>query len=155
DALVDVAIPWLEKHGEGPLFLFLHFMDAHYPYDAAGAEGAPFEAYLREVALCDAAIGRLIDALKTEHMWSRTALIVASDHGEAFGQHDTPYHGLTLYEELVRVPIVVRVPGDTRRTVDAPVSLIDVGPTILDLFRQRTPGAFMGQSLVPFLRGEP
>jgi hypothetical protein len=153
-ALVDVAIDRLESHEGGPLFLYMHLMDPHYPYDAAGAEGPAFERYLGEVALCDTSVGRLVDALQDRGLWPRTALIVGADHGEAFGQHDTPYHGLTLYEELLRVPFFIRVPGDVKRVVDAPVSLIDVGSTVLDLFQQETPGVFMGQSLVPFLRGE-
>lgn len=153
-ALVDAAVERIQKHQGGPLFLYMHWMDPHYPYDAAGAEGTERERYLREIALCDAAIGRLVDALRAKGLWARTALVVGADHGEAFGQHDTPYHGLTLYEELLRVPLVIRVPGDVKRVVDAPVSLIDLAATVLDLFQQEIPGVFMGQSLAPYLRGE-
>lgn len=155
DAMMSAAIERLEAHKEGPLFLFLHLMDAHYPYDADGPVGPPFERYLREITLCDTAVGRLVDALQKRGLWDRSVLIVGSDHGEAFGQHDTTYHGQTLYEELLRIPLAIRVPGAAPRVVDTPVSLIDVGPTVLDLAGLPTPGAFMGQSLLPLVRGEP
>ena len=60
----------------------------------------------------------------------------------------------TLYEELIHVPLFVRAPGAKPRKVDQNVTLMDLGPTILDLFGAPAPGTFMGQSLVPFLRGE-
>src|SRR5690606_29555281 len=58
-----------------------------------------------------------------------------------------------VYEEQVRVPMIVVGPGVAPRTIDEPVSLIDVGPTVLDLFGEATPGHVMGQSLVPLLAG--
>ena len=84
----------------------------------------------------------------------RTAVIITSDHGEAFGEHNSKTHGATLYDELLRVPLLIVAPGVRSRVVSEPVSLIDLGPTILDLMGQPTPSAFMGQSLVPFLLGK-
>ena len=102
----------------------------------------------------DGAIGALWDEVEKLGIADRTALIVAADHGEAFGQHDTKYHTVTLYEELIRVPLFMRVPGAAPRRVTQPVSLLDLGPTILDMYGVSTPGSFFGQSLAPFLRGE-
>jgi arylsulfatase A-like enzyme len=76
-----------------------------------------------------------------------------ADHGEAFGEHGRLRHATTLYDELLRVPLLVHVPGVTPQRVTAPVSLMDLGPTVLDLMGQSTPGHFLGQSLVPYLRG--
>jgi arylsulfatase A-like enzyme len=78
---------------------------------------------------------------------------VAADHGEAFGEHGTIYHTKTLYEELLRVPLIVRGPGIAARRIDRHVTLMDLGPTLLDVFGVDTPPGFMGQSLVPLLQG--
>src|SRR5690606_28869099 len=79
--------------------------------------------------------------------------IVSSDHGEAFGEHDTWEHTKTLYDEMIRVPLLVRGPGVVPRVIDEPVTLLDLGPTVLDVFRTPIPAAWAGQSLVPLLAG--
>jgi len=145
---------WLGRGGAGPAFATTHIMDGHAPYDSAGADGSSFERHVREFGLVDAQLGEFIAGLERAGLWSRTVLIVAADHGEAFGEHGHHEHGATLHEELTRVPILIRVPGQAARTVDQPVSLIDLGPTILDLFQQATPGSFKGQSLVPLIAGD-
>jgi arylsulfatase A-like enzyme len=80
-------------------------------------------------------------------------LIVASDHGEAFGEHQTFQHTKTLYEELLHVPLMFEGQGIAPRTIDERVGLIDLGPTVLDLLNQPTPSSLFGQSLVPLLGG--
>lgn len=154
EAQVDAALRYLDRRGDGPLFMFMHFMDPHDPYDAADTKGSTFDRYLAEIALCDASVGRLWDALERKRLLDRAALVVSADHGEALGQHGIPHHGGGLYDEIARVPLIVWAPGVRPRRVDAPVSLLDLGPTVLDLFHLPTPGSYMGQSLVPFLRGE-
>ena len=84
---------------------------------------------------------------------TRTALIVGSDHGEGFGEHGVFHHNKTLYEVMVHVPLMVEMPGVKPRVVDQFVSLMDVAPTILDLFHVPTPGNWMADSLLPFLEG--
>lgn len=152
--LVTALDARLAEAGDKPLFLFTHFMDAHYPYDRGRKDGTPKERFVSELAIVDQQIGRLRREIDRLGLAGRTTLIVTADHGEAFGEHDTTQHGTTLYEELLRVPLLVYTPTAKARRVDTPVSLIDLGPTILDLFGAPTPGTYMGQSLVPFLRGE-
>lgn len=154
DGMVDAAIAALADVGDTPTFFFMHLMDPHSPYDSATRSGSAYERYVAEISRADAALARLIDALKQRGVWDRTILIVGADHGEGFNKHKIPFHNIGLYEEILHVPLIIRVPGGAPRIVEQPVSLIDLGPTILDLFGQPTPGAFMGQSLVPFLRGE-
>jgi len=84
---------------------------------------------------------------------TRGVLIVSADHGEAFGEHQTREHTKTIYEELLRVPLLVRGAGVSHVEVDERVGLVDLGPTILDLFGLPTPATYDGQSLAPFLRG--
>jgi arylsulfatase A-like enzyme len=143
----------LGRVGEGPLFLYAQFVDAHGPYEAAGSAGSEFERYLRVIGLVDAEIGRVLAAVTARGLGDRTAVIVTSDHGEAFGEHNDRYHGRTVYEVAVRVPLLISLPGPAARSLATPASLIDLGPTILDLFGLPTPGAYMGQSLVPALLG--
>ncbi len=153
----DVAAPLLQRiaeHRDGPLFLFAHFLDAHGPFKGQGKDPAAFATYIARMGDVDKQLARLRTALIRQRLWSRTVVIVYSDHGEAFGEHGLVAHGQALYEELVRVPLFIRVPGLPARSVDAPVSLIDLGPTVLDVFRLPTPDQNMGESLVPFLLGD-
>jgi hypothetical protein len=153
EMIITPLLNRLRAQGPGPLFLYAHLTDAHSPYDLAGKDGTSFERYLREVALVDLQIGRIRRALSELHLEDRAALIVSADHGEAFGEHGVYYHATTVYDELLHVPLLVRAPGVRPRVVQEPVSLIDVSATVLDMMGAPTPGTFMGQSLVPYLRG--
>ncbi len=138
--------------GEGPLFLYAHLLEPHAPYDTGRPGGTDRERYLTRVGIADAVVGRLL-ALLRERFGDRWALFVTADHGEAFGEHRTTEHGKTLYEELLHVPLLARSPRFPPRRVDVPVGLVDLGPTLLDLFGAATPATFEGQSLVPLLAG--
>nr|WP_240807848.1 sulfatase [Polyangium spumosum] len=154
EPLVDAALARLAKVGDEPFFLYLHLLDAHAPYNLAGAAGTPFERHLRELMLVDRHVGRLLAALERSSFADRVAFILTSDHGEAFGEHGLFTHATSLYDELLRVPLIVQARNIAPRVVGDDVTLVDLGPTILDLFGAETPGTFLGQSLVPYLRGE-
>jgi arylsulfatase A-like enzyme len=145
---------WAKKTKRGPAFAYTHLMDAHAPYDQAGKEGTAFERYVRELQQADRQLQQLIEELEAAGVWDRVVMIVSADHGESFGEHGQNQHHGHMFEQQVHVPLVIRVPGMKARTIDEPVTLVDLGPTILDLFGLPTPGHFMGQSLVPLLRGE-
>jgi arylsulfatase A-like enzyme len=153
----EVTTPLLDRlrkaKGE-PLFAFVHLTEPHAPYDrGAVTEGAPFDCYVSEIEVADAYLGRILKTLEAKDLARRAVLIVSSDHGEAFGEHGTWHHTKTIYEELLRVPLIVWGAGVSPRRVDVPVTLLDLGPTILDIFNQPTPSTWAGESLVPFLRG--
>lgn len=152
--LMDLILERLKKSADGPLFLYGHFVDPHAPYNLGGTHGTEYQRYLREVALVDKEIGRLSRFLAASGLQGRAVLVVSADHGEAFGEHGARFHATTLYDEMLRIPLLVHLPGQAHRIVDEPVSLIDLGPTLLDLFGVPTPGHFLGQSLAPLLRGE-
>jgi len=133
-ALATLAAPEL---ADRPFFLWVHYTDPHAEY--VRHEGFDFGpgsrgAYESEVAFVDHHVGRVLDALRKSPLWARTAVIVTSDHGEAFGEHGMIRHGFELWEELVRVPLLVRVPGVPPRRVAERRSLVDLVPTVLDLF---------------------
>lgn len=139
---------------DGPFLLYMHWMDAHAPYDLDGTQGTPKEAYLREVAILDQRLGELLDWLDDSGFARRTTIILGADHGEAFGEHGIYEHGKAVYEELLRVPLLIAAPGRPPRVIDAPVSTIDLGATILDLFGRPVPAHFMGESLLPLAYGD-
>lgn len=152
---IDASVERIEKHDGGRMFLFVHLIDPHRPYDAAGDQGNKFDNYVAEIALCGVAIERVIRALKEHGFWERTVFISGSDHGEGFSKHKgLRAHNTHLYEEVIHVPMFFRVPRLEGKVIDTMVSAMDLGPTILDLFGLQTPGEYMGQSLVPALAGE-
>ena len=154
-AVIDPLLERLRRSGRDsrePLFLYAHLTEPHAPYDRGKRTGTERERYLSEVAAADAQVARVAKLLSVRFP-ERGVLIVSADHGEAFGEHATFQHTKTLYEELVRVPLLVRGPGIAARVIDERVGLIDLGPTILDVFGVDTPAAFEGQSLVPLLAG--
>jgi arylsulfatase A-like enzyme len=150
--LIDPLLDRLAHWGRGPLFLYTHLMEPHRPYDRGRTDGTDYERYLSEVAIADAAVGKVVRLL-AQRFGNRWALFVSADHGEAFGEHQSSEHGKTLYEELLHVPLLARSPLFQRRAIDERVGLVDLGPTILDLFGVQTPATFNGQSLVPLLAG--
>jgi arylsulfatase A-like enzyme len=111
--------------------------------------------YEGEVRYVDAQIGRFLRALRSAGHYDDTLLIFAVDHGEEFWDHDGFEHGHTLYNELVAVPLIVKLPGShPGRVVDDYVSVVDVTPTILDLCRLPAPNAPSAVSLRGYLTGE-
>jgi arylsulfatase A-like enzyme len=104
----------------------------------------------------DLAVGRLVGGLRELGRWDRTTLVLTSDHGEEFWEHGGFEHGHTLYDELVRVPLLVRTPAPAAGgvEVDRLVRTIDIPPTLLELSGLEAPASFEGRSLAPLLAGE-
>ncbi|WP_438005959.1 sulfatase-like hydrolase/transferase [Sorangium sp. So ce321] len=157
-ALTDAALRLLgsPENTGGRFFLWVHYLDPHADYlrhDDVPGFGASTQRdlYDGEVAFTDRHIGRLLDAVAAAPFAGRTAIVVTSDHGEAFGEHKMFRHGFELWEELVRVPLLVHVPGAARSRVQARRSLIDLAPTLLDLMR--VPGPAEGAPATDFLSG--
>lgn len=151
----DVMAPLLKRLVETrdePLFLYAHLTEPHAPYDRGGTRGSSFERYLSEIAVVDGHLDRLLEFFK-QRFPDRGYLIITSDHGEAFGEHFTYKHTKTLYDELLRVPLFVHGRGLQRGVVNEPAGLIDLAPTIADLFHLPIPAEWMGESLVPLLHG--
>jgi hypothetical protein len=155
--VVSAILEQLDADAQGSRLIYAHIIDPHSPYTIGAQRGphkTPKQRYLAEVAHVDKAIGKLYAELVERGLQSRTYLIVSADHAEAFGEHGHYFHATTVYEEMIHVPLILQGPGIAVRSVDTPVTLLDVSPTVLSLFGVDTPGHFMGQSLVPFMRGE-
>jgi arylsulfatase A-like enzyme len=124
--------------------------DARPPLDAA--ERAFVAAlYAEEVAYVDLQVGRLLDALAARGLFERALVVFAADHGEELWDHGDFEHGHSLYGELLRVPLVFWAPGLAPRRHAAPVSLVDVLPTLLDALSLPVPEGLDGVSLWPTL----
>lgn len=157
-------LAWTEQRGPRPFFAFLNYMDAHDPYLACSpfddkqpqslADRRLIEfwwwikkddvttaqtEYLRSsyvdcVRYLDAQVGELLNELEARQILNDTWVIITSDHGEHFGDHELYGHGNSLYEATIHVPLVIVPPGGhSGRRVDTPVSLQDLPATILEM----------------------
>ncbi|EYF06203.1 sulfatase-like hydrolase/transferase [Chondromyces apiculatus] len=146
--LTDAAIKLLGEHGSKRFFLWVHYLDPHADYlrheDVPSFGKTQRDLYDGEVAFTDKHIGRLLDFVKAAPWGAKTAVVVTSDHGEAFGEHKMYRHGFEVWEELVRVPLLVHVPSAPPSRVTARRSLVDLTPTLLDLMHVPLPGGAGG-----------
>ena len=142
-----------------PWFLWVHFLDPHKWYiDHPGFERRwgrkSRDRYDHEIAFTDHHIGLVLNHLKKRADWDRTAVAVTSDHGEAFGEHKTHFHGFSMYEDQLRVPFIMRVPGLAPIRIKKRVGLIDLVPTLLELADRPVDPSLRGLSLLPEMQGE-
>jgi arylsulfatase A-like enzyme len=159
----DAALAWLVGLDRQPFFLWVHYYDAHWPFEPPEPFGGSFatdaalETYIAERQIPDASfrtgvareetrptvnaydgdllyqdaqLGRLLAALRARPDWNHTAVVVVADHGEGLSQHGHAAHGGT-WDEQLRVPLLLRIPGEPHRRIDTPVSVVDVIPTLL------------------------
>ncbi|MGH7945706.1 MAG: sulfatase [Opitutaceae bacterium] len=111
------------------------------------------QAYYASISFLDAQVGRVVDALDRRGLSSNTVIVFTSDHGYHMGEHGL-YQKMSLFEESARVPLLIVSPGVGKGGVvaKAPVSLIDLFPTLAELCGVQAPGNLQGQSLVAMLR---
>ena len=145
---------WLDTVRSPRFFLFLHLYEPHTPY-APPARYGRYEPYDGEIAYSDELVGRLVASLKRRSLYDPALIILLSDHGEGLGDHGEMEHGIFLYSETIRVPLIIKRPSQAsagRRVVDA-VQHIDLLPTVLDLAGAPRPAGLRGRSLTPLLDG--
>ena len=156
DKLVDILED--DEFTGGRFFLWAHMMDLHKAYlphkGFASFGDTNRDRYDGEVAFVDHHVGRIIDKVKKLGLADRTVIMISSDHGEAFMEHDILFHGRRLWEEVVRVPWVWVVPGVETRRVKGRVSQVDLAATVYDLLGVKPPAHSRGKSLVPMMVGK-
>ena len=110
--------------------------------------------YDAEITFVDSEIGTVFDRLKELGLWDRTMIILNADHGEVFGEHGHYYHGHTLYEPQIRVPLIVKPPRSRGPglTVASAVRNMDIMPTVLDYCAVPDPTGIDGRSLRPLIK---
>jgi len=149
---------WLEGRKGGSFFAWVHFYDPHLPYDPPAEylkdfAGRPYDG---EIAYMDKYVGEVIRAVRDKGLMENTLVVIAGDHGEAFGEKVEKGHGIFLYEMSIKVPFILYADsGLPAGTVPkTPARLIDIVPTVLDLLDVRIPDGLDGRSLVPAMEGK-
>ena len=156
---VDQAVSWLGADRDRPFFAWVHLYDPHTPYEAAEPYRSRFPATLNgaydaEIAVADAQVGRLLDALEVAGRLDDTVVVVTGDHGEMLGEHGEATHGFFIYEAATHIPVIVAGPGVPARAVDDRIRIVDLMPTALELLGIPAPAAVQGVSLMPLARGQ-
>ncbi|MDZ4696740.1 MAG: sulfatase-like hydrolase/transferase [Deltaproteobacteria bacterium] len=138
--------------GDGRVFVWVHFFEPHEPYELhAGHDFGPSEQdrYDSEIAYTDHAVGTIVSDFEARRPGS--LVIISADHGEEFDDHGGRYHGTTLYDEQIRVPLIMAGPGIATGVVGGPVELVDLAPTIGGLLGMSLPARMRGTDLGPWL----
>jgi arylsulfatase A-like enzyme len=180
----DQFLEWVDElDPDRPFFAFLNYFDAHHPYSPPepyltrfGPHGAirwrgqelkfaelseeeisrKLNQYDGGIAYLDAEIERLLAALEARGELDSTIVVIASDHGEHWGDHDRLSHGNSMYRQLLQVPLIIAAPESlpSGSRVSTSVSLRDLPATILDAAGVQSPVEFPGTSLIPIARGD-
>jgi arylsulfatase A-like enzyme len=153
---VDQLLAYYDTVNPKRSFVWVHFFEPHEPYvphDGFAFGGGDVDRYDGEIAYTDAAVGRLIREVRARR--PGTIIIIAADHGEEFEEHGGRYHGSSLYEEQLRIPLLVSIPGVAAHVVDGQVQLMDVTPTVLNLLDIPVPARMRGTDLGPWLAAPP
>ena len=175
EQVVDTALRFLDARRGQPTFLYVHTMDVHTPYlppppfdrrfppspepGRAAAEPSDYVVpgdldrivgqYDGAIAYGDREFGRFLQGLRERGLYDQATIVFLSDHGEELLDHGGWVHGHTLFDELVRVPLVVKYPGrrEAGRRVARQVQLLDVLPTILESQGLPVPDGIAGRAL--------
>ena len=154
------AIAKLPK--EERFLAFLHLMDVHNDLwkkaDGLDFGDTPRDLYDNNLSYIDRAFDRFLGWLKQQGIYDRTVILLTSDHGEQFWEHGASLHGHTVYEEEIRIPLILLAHGIRGRVENVPVLAADMAPTIAELAGYAVHPPYddprMGISLVPLLRGK-
>ncbi len=137
-----------------PFFMWAHFLDPHNPYKKwPGFDfgESKLQRYDGEIGWTDKNVGDVIQRLKDLDLFDKTIIVMFSDHGEEFNEHGGWFHNSNVYQEQVRVPLMIRVPKAKGRVIDTVVSLTDLHPTITQLLGVSDPVERLGHSLLPIM----
>jgi arylsulfatase A-like enzyme len=160
------ALEAIDREGPGPFFLFLHYMDPHDPYFAHPFDGegvarvatpnpaaeraaALVALYDGEVAYLDAELGTLFDGLRARGLYDAAMIVLTADHGEEFHEHGGWWHGQTLYDEQIHVPLIIKRAGarSAGRVATGLATSLDIAPTVLAAVGAAQPEEMQGRTL--------
>ncbi len=143
--VVARANVWLAHNSSGPFFLWMHLNDP----------GAASEtSYNAAVTAADAAVGKLVATLRASKLYDDALIVVASDHGKSLGAHGEETSGVFLYDETIRVPLLLKLPQNQNagKRVATRARLVDIAPTALEIAGVPVPSQMQGQSLLRIAR---
>ena len=183
DVVVDAALGWTRSRQGLPTLLYVHTMDPHVPYGPPPPFDRMFEPhptedhpardprtdylepldrermiaqYDGEIAYGDREFGRFVRALKEAGVYDDALILFIADHGEEFLDHGRWLHGRSVFDELIRVPLVVKLPGNRHagRRVNGQVQGVDIVPTVLEAMQVPLPDGLVGLPLQRALEAE-
>jgi tetratricopeptide (TPR) repeat protein len=139
--VVARANGWLARNSKGPFFLWIHLNDPQAASDTS---------YNAAVTAADTAAGKLMATLRASKLYDDALIVVAADHGQSLGAHGEQTHGVFLYDETIRVPLLLKLPANQNagKRVMAKARLVDVAPTMLEIAGVPVPSQMQGQSLL-------
>ena len=161
--VMDQALGWLQQHRRKPFFLWVHLYDPHYPYNPPPPFAGKFKdrLYDGEIAFADSQLGRLLEYLKKHDLYRKAIMVVCGDHGEGLGEHEEKTHGFFIYNSTLHVPLIFKPAAKpnasagakshvatANRSIDTPVSLVDILPTVLAAASAPLPPGLQGQDLM-------
>jgi arylsulfatase A-like enzyme len=168
--VTDDVLEWINVHSDKPFYIYLHYMDVHSPYDTIWYPLFEEEIYASQdekeklintydgrIVYVDQQIQRIWEELLARNMSDDTLLIITADHGEEFYEHEGTGHCTTLYDELIRVPLIMinTSLAGVRRKVEKQIQLIDLPITVLDFLDIAPPEHMIGKTLLPLMDNSP
>jgi arylsulfatase A-like enzyme len=167
---VDEAIEWVNEVAASPFFLHMNLQSSHVPYVVPkgfkrrfGPDELDFtimwgkfpvdriqtvkDRYADSLFYADTQLGRLFDVLRRRGLWENTIIVIGGDNGEAFYEHGFAAHASWLFDEVMKVPLLIRAPGVRPGSDNRPAMFLDVAPSILDLLGLPAHPGFQGISL--------
>lgn len=158
---------FLESNANRPFYLYIHTVEPHHPYEPPTPFAGKFTSeltdpkeidyYDEEILWADSNLKAFVDMLREFGIFEDTALFITSDHGEAFREHENMLrHDGKPYNELIRIPLVLSYPNfvDRASVATENAQMLDLAPTILEMFGLPKYGAYTGWDLLPLVRGE-
>ncbi|HJQ68958.1 MAG TPA: sulfatase [Blastocatellia bacterium] len=158
DYTIDRAIKIFgELPKDQPFCAFLYSTDPHQPYlkhERFDFGNSVADLYDGEIAFTDFHLGRLFDWMAESGRLDDTVIVVMADHGESLGERGMYKHSAVLYNDQIRIPMIIHMPGQAARRVSTHVSSVDLGSTILSAVGIAPPAEYAGTNLMPLIRGE-
>ena len=166
----ELALSWMEKNQDEKLFLFVHYFDPHFTYNAPEPFDSKFvsanifrsfnqgnliafSSYAGEIAYVDHCIGKIINKLKELGQYDSTLICITSDHGEMLGQHGEQTHGYFIYQGNTFVPLVFKMPCTKKSLkLQSSVGLIDIVPTICSAIGVKIDHEIQGKDLTAYYK---
>jgi len=152
---------WFDKNYHKQFFAWIHLYDPHEPYLPPKHYAEKFPStingrYDAEIAYVDDCIGNIVKKLEDKNIMENTMIVIVGDHGEAFGEHKEYGHGIFCYEEALKVPLIFYHHAMFKKghRVTQRVNLVDIFPTLLELYGMEIPQAVQGKSFRPMLMGK-
>jgi arylsulfatase A-like enzyme/Flp pilus assembly protein TadD len=141
---------WMDTVSGRPVFAFLHLYEPHAPYVPPEPFASRYAAhpYDGEIAAADAALGGFLGYLRRRNLYDRSLVVFLSDHGEGLNDHGEEEHGVFLYREAIRVPVLIKLPHSRRagESIAWPVGLADILPTVAEAVGLGVPREIAGRS---------